>query len=184
MASLPSRSEGLERVLDSLTGQVDKMHVALNGYSNIPKYFLKYNNLDFIMADNSKGDAMKFYWANETIGYYVGWDDDLICANGTIEKLLKKCIQYNCPVSLHGKKFKYPVSSYHRAPVENYHCRKKVEGDHPVDAIGTGVCCFQVGRPVLTIADFPEPNMADLWFALAAKRQNIPLMVKIGRAHV
>jgi hypothetical protein len=176
IASIPQREASLKMVLDSLTNQVDQMNIVLNGYDHVPDYLNSYKNAWWMIADNSMGDAMKFYTIPD--GVYLGADDDLLYPNGYVSYMVSKSKEYSCPVSLAGKRFdNHPVQSYHSGFTKNYHCLKPLIGDYPVHVIGTGVCCFHTSQIVIYIDDFKTPNMADVWFALQAKEQKVPLMV-------
>ncbi len=176
IATIPSRVSLLEKTLDSLTNQVDIMFVGLNGHKGVPEYFDKYSNIYYEFSDNSKGDAMKFYWADWVDGYYLSCDDDLQYPQEYADYMTDKCKEYGCPVSLAGKNFRHPVQSYHRSAVDFYHCLRDVEGDHQVQVVGTGVLCFNTDQIKVTLDDFPKPNMADLYFAKLAKEQKVRLM--------
>ena len=183
IASIPERSDSLRRTVESLSPQVDIIFIGLNNYEQVPLWFDQFDNLHYQFFDNSKGDAVKFYWVDKVSGYYLGCDDDLVYPNLYVDYMISKCNQYRCPVSLHGKTFSYPVDSYHKGFVRNFHCRSEVVGDHHADVIGTGVCCFKVSQIVISIDDFPDANMADLWFALSAKRQGVDLIVAEHKAN-
>lgn len=182
IASIPSRFNLLKKTLDSLTHQVDIMYVCLNGYEYVPEYFHKYDNIDYSFSDNSKGDAMKFAYADKVYGYYLTCDDDLVYPSDYVSYMVDRCRHYGCPVSLAGKNFQYPVHSYHRSAVDFYHCLRDVEKDHVVQVVGTGVLCFNTKDIKVTLDAFEKPNMADLWFAKMAKEQKIQLMVLNHRA--
>jgi hypothetical protein len=178
IASIPQREASLERVLDSLTNQVDNMYIALNGHEHVPDYFEKYDNIHFLPCSNVYGDAMKFWWADMVDGYYVAWDDDLVATEGTIALLLSKCVEHGCPVSFHGKVYsKYPVENYRKDFSENYRCLGRVDGDHNVNIIGSGCMLFDTSKVRITMDDFGSPNCADFWFSLACHRHGIPLKV-------
>ena len=177
IASIPQREDCLKSTLKSIRNQVDLIFVSLNGYEHTPPYLKFMDNVSYTFSDNRLGDAMKFIYAGKVSGYFIGIDDDIIYPTGYVDYMISKCNEYNCPVSLHGKTFSYPVENYHQGFTRNFHCRSQVIGDHHVDVIGTGVCCFKTSQLVISIDDFLAPNMADLWFALAAKRQGSDLMV-------
>lgn len=176
IASIPDRVHSLEKVLDSLTGQVDQMNICLNGYKSIPHFLNKYRNAWWMLTDNSKGDAMKFYSADTVIDYYISWDDDIVSTPNLIAYLVNKCKEHDCPTSLHGKRFAYPCVSAFK-PTQTFHCRKEVKGDYLVDMIGTGCLCYNTAQLVISMKDFTLPNMSDLYFSLEAKKQGVPLMV-------
>lgn len=178
IATIPGRETSLKRVLDSLVNQVDMMFVVFNGHKVIPKWIDDYDNLQWKLDDNTYGDAMKFYWAESVDGHFMTWDDDLVCNEGVVEKMLTKCIEYGGnPVGLHGKCYKYPVQSYHRDMKERYICLGDVVGDHVVDVIGTGCLIWDTNVLQIQLSNFLTPNMADLYFSKACRVKNIPLRV-------
>lgn len=177
IASVPARVNSLKLVLDSISPQVDLVIVTLNGHTLVPDYFENYDNLEYRFADNSRGDAEKFVYASRVPDcYYFGCDDDLIYNSTFVSYMIDKCNEYGCPVSLAGKRYKYPVASYHRDFKEYYHCLRDVNEDHIVDVVGTGVLCFRTSQIKVKMEAFETPNMADVWFALQAREQGVQLM--------
>lgn len=176
IATIPSRVNSLERVLDSLTHQVDIMHVVLNGYYFIPPFLNKYKNIVYRVEDNSCGDAMKFYLAEAVNGCYIGWDDDLIAKDGIIAHLVVGASLNNCLVSLHGRNYTPPIEHF-RQWQGNYRCLDEVKEDTPVNFIGSGCCAFYTNRLKVSLSDFILPNMSDIWLSKLATDQEVPMMI-------
>lgn len=177
IASVPEREDSLYRVLKSLTQQVDQIFVSLNGYDHIPKWN-DIQNVLYKMYNNEYGDATKFASINEVEGTALICDDDLVYTLNYADYMQRKMRQFRCPVSLHGKVYgNKPIQSFKRSPTERYHYLHTVIGDHMVDIVGTGVLAFDTSMVKLSLADFPTPNMADIYFAKLCKQQGVPLMV-------
>jgi len=175
LASVPERALSLCMVLKSIFNQVDHIYVALNGYLEIPTYCEEFRNVIFRIMDNSLGDAAKFAFLPGVTGLVLICDDDLQYSSQYVRIMRQKVMQYNCPCSLHGKVYPHPVESYKQIK-ENYHCLNGVVGDHRVDIIGTGTLVFDTSMVKLSLADFPIPNMADVWFSKLCWEQDIPMM--------
>lgn len=181
LASLGNRRNLLPIVLQSISPHVDHIYVALNNYATIPE--LDIPNVTFKMCDNSKGDAHKFEFINDAEGIVYIADDDLVYSAEFFSLLRAKVKQYNCPVSLHGKKYGRPAGGFKRFK-ENYRCLNTVVGDHPVDIVGTGVLCMDTSMVKLSMDDFKLPNMADIWFSRSCHLQGVPLMVSEHKAGI
>ncbi len=182
LASTGDRSNLLPIVLQSITPYVDHIYVALNNYQSVPN--LDIPNVTFKMCDNSKGDAHKFEFINEIEGIVFICDDDLVYTQNHFEVLLDKVKQYNCPVSLHGKRYKRPFVDFKRID-GNYRCLGSVEQDQlNIDIIGTGVMAFHTNtiRPVMT--DFEEKNMGDVLFSRLCHKNSIPMVVVAHKAGI
>jgi len=175
IASIPSRREMLIKVVGSLSPQADIVHVALNGYTEIPKELDSFGNVECEILDNSLGDSAKFLHADIPDVVYFGCDDDLIFPIGYCDYLQQGMEKYNGLVSLHGRK--YLPRSHFKQWVGNYRCLNNVSEDVHVNLVGSGVCCFSTNRLKLHISDFKTPNMADCYLSRTASLQGIPMMV-------
>jgi hypothetical protein len=178
IASIPSRKNELEFVLDSLVGQVDQIFLALNyEEEERPKYLDNYPNVYWWVDSINKGDAEKFAMAQHVEGYYIGWDDDLRCGNsGIIKRLIDGVDKYNGLVSFHGKKYLPPVTDY-RKWAGNYRCLGRVSEDVKVNFIGSGCCAFHTDRLKVSLQDFKTKNMADVYLSKLATEQGVPMVV-------
>lgn len=188
VASIPDRSKMLEKTIGSLIDQVDCIRVMLNGHKKVPEYLLNGTQSSFISPyhqteiqvyklDNSLGDTAKFYPGFQD-GYLFTVDDDLIYPPGYIETMVKAIDQWNCIISLHGRKMQpRPVSSSYRSYKKSYRCLAKVTGTHFVDIAGTGVMGFHTDKFVPSITRMKIKNMADIWIAKQAYEKNVSMMV-------
>jgi hypothetical protein len=172
IASLPERKECLEETVFSLYDQIDKIVIGLNNYDDVP-YFLHMKKIECYLLDNSLGDAAKFYKIDEyTNDYYFACDDDIIYPNNYCETLIQKSKKYNSIIGLHGVNVVKPVKSYYKNRTV-YHGFHKLNSDTEVDLVATSSCLIDTSILKISLSDFPIPNMADIWLADLAKKQNI-----------
>lgn len=181
IASIPGRETNLQKTVESLSPFVDEIHICLNRYEKIPKFFLSNEKLWRHLSNNERGDATKFMGFIEVKErkdpfYYLTCDDDLIYGDSYVSMMIEGVDKYKCPVSLHGKTYDYPVRSW-RVANTNYRCLDKVENDVEVDVVGTGCLAMHSDMMNISMFMFEKPNMADLWFSYEAKKAGHPLMV-------
>jgi len=77
-------------------------------------------------------------------------------------------------VGVHGIVLADPMNHFY-ANRTVFHFKSALSSDQSVHLLGTGTVAFHRDTLALTYSDFGEPGMADLWFAIAAKRQGVPL---------
>ena len=176
IATIPPRKEFLIQVVNSLLPQVDKIHISLNGYTEIPPE-LVLDKVECEILDNSLGDSAKFLHVSDYDDcYYYAIDDDLVYPTGYCDYLQEGVNKYNNGlVSLHGRK--YLPRAHFKQWAGNYRCLNNVSLDVHVNMVGSGVCCFNTNRLKLHISDFKTPNMADCYLSKTASLQGIPMMV-------
>jgi len=181
LASIEPRKELLIPVVNSLLPQVDKVHVALNGYKEIPEALRNLRNVECEILDNSLGDSAKFLHVGDYDDcYYFGVDDDLVYPPAYCDQLQDGVNRYNALVSLHGRL--YPPQPAFKRWIGNYRCLNNVSSDVKVNLVGSGVCCFNTSRLKLHISDFKTPNMADCYLSRTAFLQGVPMMVLAHKA--
>lgn len=175
IASIPKREKALKQALQSLTNQVDKIFVALNGYTKIPAYASEFSNVEFMLTDNSLGDANKFIKVDEVQGYYFSCDDDIVYPKDYVEKMIKKLSQYGGIITCHARTIIKPkIRSFYRDTQQHHFMLRQYE-DIRSHIPGTGVCMFHTDQVPVSYNDFKAPNMADIWLGVFAKENNIPV---------
>ncbi len=186
IASLPERSGMLRTTVKSLAHQVDIIRVMLNGYTAPPEWVHDFENLYYVMLDNSTGDAAKFYDVEKlSDDYLLTCDDDLAYPKDYAAYMVSKIEQYQrkAVISLHGRTTTAkPVRSYYRSWADSYRCLDKVPKDFRVNVAGTGVMAFHASTLKLRYEWFAIPNMADIWIAKFCSQQNVPLIVAAHKA--
>jgi len=176
IASIPTRQDALERVLDSIAPQVDKVYVSLNDYPQKPLYASKYDNVEFLMNSNERGDANKFIMAHIPDVYYISLDDDLEVPPTLVQYLCAGVDKYNGVCGLHGRLYPTPFIGFKRW-ISNYRCLNTVEADTFVNFIGSGVTAFHTNRLKVSLSDFKRKNMADVFISQLATLQGVPMVV-------
>lgn len=174
-----NRIKSLVRSLESIYDQCDEINVCLNNHSGEIPEILYRNKVNLFFTDNSKGDAFKFLMLEESEGFYLTIDDDLIYPEGYVDFMVSKCIEHDNKkiITLHGKSFSsFPIVSYYKSASERYACLENVKNDVIVQFGGTGVMCFHTSLLKVSIDEFLYPNMADIWIGKFAKQRNIPIL--------
>lgn len=180
LATIPSRILPLKRVVESLRGQVDRLNIYLNGHELVPE-FLKEEWINAALSRDMKGDlgdAGKFFWAEDCEGYYFACDDDIVYPPDYVKRMIAKVEEYGrkAVIGFHGARIPQHPDSYLKSR-QTFHCRGQVQTDIPVHVIGTGALAYHTSTITISLEDFRYPNMADIFFAIAAKKQEVSLIV-------
>jgi 2-polyprenyl-3-methyl-5-hydroxy-6-metoxy-1,4-benzoquinol methylase len=177
LASISSRVVSLEKVVNSLKSQVDKLCVYLNGYSSMPGF------LDGCVVARSqdhgnKGDAGKLFWCEQFDkgNFRVLVDDDIHYPPNYVNYLISKATQYGkkSVVGLHGVQITGNSNYYKQRNV--LHFAKELGKDTHVHLLGSGTIGYFDGSIDVKLSDFPVPNMADVWFAKLGQQQKVPFI--------
>ena len=173
---MPGRQAALCEVIESLSGQYDRLRIYANG--GIDTGFLDGYDCEVFTGDDL-GDAGKFYTVGRIKkGVYVSCDDDLIYPENFVERLLQGLDEFpGAVVGFHGWDAKPKSISYHRDRAINYHFRQTVEDANYCHVIGTGCTALRVGDVKMSLSDFERPNMADLWMSKLCNEQGVPRVV-------
>lgn len=181
IATINGRQDLLKNTLKMLAPQVTEVFVVFRYEPN----FKLPSNCTYIIRDNEKGDADKFYLYCKNPGLADVWffcDDDIFYPADYVTKALKHIKDHKGVLSFHGRTIKLrPVESYYRrSRIEAFGCTSRVKKARRVDpngTLGTGVMFFRSGAVKLNIEDFEYPNMADVWMAKFAIEQGVPMTV-------
>jgi GT2 family glycosyltransferase len=154
IATFKGRELLLQRTIDSLIGQVDKIIV--------------YNNeLNTDLTDNGK-----FYGLNYVTkpSYYFSCDDDIIYPSDYIQKTIQAIDKHNCIVTYHGRRLKGIGVEYYRGH-DSYSAFKTVNNGMYLDVCGTGVTAFKTDyfNPT-SLLDSEHKKMSDVIFSLKAMK--------------
>lgn len=184
VASMPSRKQLLKRTIETILPQVDRLNVYLNGYDHVP-LFLETEKIH-IARSQDHGDLRdngKFFFAADLDhGYHFTLDDDILYPNDYVAKCVIKIEQYGrlAIIGCHGVILARPLRRYMSdRDVDQF--AGSLAGDRVVNLLGTATTAYHTDTIRLSIADFPSTGMADLWLAVAAKKNNVP-MVSIARS--
>lgn len=174
-----NRINSLVKSIESIYNQCDEINICLNNHNGEVPDILYRDKINLFFTDNSKGDAFKFLMLEESDGYFLTIDDDLIYPSGYVDYMVNKSKEHNNSkiITLHGRSFSsFPIVSYYKSASERYACLDEVKNDVIVQFGGTGVMCFHTSLLKVSINDFLYPNMADVWIGKFAKQKNIPIL--------
>jgi FkbM family methyltransferase len=178
MASIPSRTDWLREVVARLRPQVDRLLVYLDGYPEVPAYLDDEQVAVVTSADRGdRGDAGKFFAAGRHTGMHLLCDDDIAYPEDYVERLLEGVERYQrrAVVGFHASMLGDPFTDYLRTRAIT-HMSRGVGADRGVHVLGTGTAAYHSSTIRVRRRDFPQPNMADVWFALLGQRQRVPFV--------
>ena len=182
LASIPERQPMLVDTVKSLLLQCDRVRVFLNEYPDVPE-FLNHPRVDLRRSQDwdDKGDAGKFGWIDEKDepGFRVIVDDDLIFPPDFCERMIETLASYNnrAIVATHGVLLKQPVAHYYEPTSRSVqHFQNRLGSDRTVHVLGTNAMMYYSPCVTLRWNDFMFRNMADIFLANYAQRENIPMI--------
>lgn len=176
LASIPSRVGQLELVVSSLLPQVELVCVYLNGHQQVPGFLKRAGVLVERSQDSgNRGDAGKFFWAEDPMGYCLVCDDDLSYPKDYAYRMVAAIERYGrqAVVGVHGVTLDAKVDSYFSSRRVK-HFARKLDADCPVHLLGTGTVGYHPSTVRVRCDDFERPNMADVWFGLLCQQQRVP----------
>ncbi len=182
MATMPGRDAQRQQAIASIAGQVDELWVYYNGFDEVPEPTPR--GVRCIVGLEDRGDAGKFdaIFAAEpergTLAFTV--DDDLIYPRDYTKRLARQFARLKArlgrvAVGIHAARFRQSPPRSYRGHRDVRHCLHEAKGVRSEHMLGTGTLLFEVGSLQLSAEDFENGSMADVWFALAAQRQALPL---------
>jgi glycosyltransferase involved in cell wall biosynthesis len=180
LASFPPREKKLKKVVESFLDQVDGIYVYLNDYKDIPE-FLKHPKIHVKLGNDAYGDLRdngKMYFMDTVPnGYCFTMDDDINYPDDYIEKMIRKIEIYErkAIVGIHGTIFAKPFENYFKNRTV-FHFKNKLERDVVVNQLGTGTVGFHTSLIRPSLEEFYDVGMADVFMAIIAKKNNIPLI--------
>ena len=180
MATMPRRTELLRKTVARLTPQVDQLNVYLNDFDEVPD-FLRHPKIRVLRSQDHEGDLKdngKFYPAGDLgDAYHVTVDDDLNYPPDYVARLVLGVERYQrrAVVGFHGVNLAEPMENYLEGR-EVSHFPRALADDVVVHLLGTGTLAYHTSTLDVALGDFETSGVADLWFAISAKRQDIPMI--------
>lgn len=174
MATIPERLNTLGMVLANLHPQVDRIELALNGFTSIPAILSSYPKVRATITTNEKGDANKFFNVHKyTDSYYFSCDDDILYPKDYVSTYIPY-IDAGFLTSIHGANIprEYKLTSYYRGRKQMAHCLNN-GNQVQVDIVGSGVSGFHTSKLVVDYDEFKHANMADIWLSMQAHEQGV-----------
>lgn len=185
MASLPERAHLLKNTLDSIVPYVDHLFLFLNEYERVPDWLSRFRKVTPFLSkieNTNMGDAGKFYGLHhirETDFYYFPLDDDLIYPPDYVWKIIRKIEQYDRKpiVSCGGYNMKSIVNHFYADRSQSWHINAGNDKDRSIQILHSALAAWHSSTFSFRYEDCKKANMADLWLALAAQRQKVPMIL-------
>ena len=179
LATLPDRESSLEKTINSLRGQADTINIYLNGHQRVPAFLRGERGSDCTIwrSKENGGAVMKFWWSDKLEGYLLTCDDDIIYPPNYVERVVDAIERYErrAVVGLHGVTIPPGFQRYVRdREVVAYN--EGLVADKPVHILGTGGMAYHSSTLRVSTADFPYPNMTDIWFGIACQKRRVPIV--------
>lgn len=175
------RENSLKLVIKNILPQVDHIFVFLQFYDHIP-YFLNNKKITVIQGENEPkafllGSSAKFFWADKLTGYYITIDDDILYPSDYVKYCINKINEYEkkAIVGFHGTIFK-DKNKNNEMNRKLFHYENRLEKDTFVHMLGTGVMAYHTDTIRMSLQNFKTKCQDDLWFAVAAQKQKIPMI--------
>lgn len=178
IATMPGREKGVAEVVRRLYGQVDEIFVYLNGYAEPPADMPTGGKVR-VFTGPDLGDRAKFLFLRDFHGYYLVCDDDIAYPSFYVASIVDGIERYGrrAVVGWHGSKILPEFEDYYdKASRKVYTFNSQRPVDVGVHILGTGICGFHTDTISIEYEQFLLPSMSDVWFALAAQRQRVPLV--------
>lgn len=179
LASYPPRRDRLKVVVERILPQVDHLYVYLNEYAEdeVPS-FLRHSRITVKVGGEDLRDNGKFFFMDTVRdGYVLTIDDDLLYPDEYVQTLIRKIEFYDrkAVVGLHGTIYGKPLRSFFKGRVL-LHFEEDVLKDAVVNQLGTGTVAFHTSTLRPKLEWFKETGMADVWFAVEARKRRVPLI--------
>ena len=184
VASFAAREDSLKQAVASILPQIDRLNVYLNDYDAVPE-FLRHPKITVARSqehEDLRDNGKFFFLRNVAVGYHFTIDDDIIYPPNYVQHLILKILQYRkrAVVGIHGVTFADPIERFYKdRKVSVFWGGLNV--DRVVNLLGSGTVAYHTSTVELDFKDFKVPGMGDLWLAVAAKRQKVP-MIAVARA--
>lgn len=175
LAAQQRRSNFLPLVLASLRGQVDRLHVYLNGWNETPACVRDLAD-EHVLNPANVGAERKLHWATTHGGVYLSCDDDIIYPPDYAATMTEAVEQWGgrAIVSAHGRVYKpqaLHVSDVDTGSIGIFHhaCNARW-----VNHAGTGCMAWDASK-ISVPTEWPESNAADMQLAIWAQQNRIPI---------
>jgi glycosyltransferase involved in cell wall biosynthesis len=178
MATFPPRHESLKATIASILPQLDQLILYLNAYDDIPEV-ARHPKIRVICGDKALGDLRdngKFFDLPQDDNTYIfTLDDDLLYPPDYVARMIHfiEVLGRSSVVGVHGVIF--PKENFTQlSQRETFHFSRGCLG-HFVDLLGTGTVAWHSSTLKLSLSDFGTKGVCDLWFAVAAAKNMVPL---------
>ena len=178
IASIPSRASTLSDVIDTILPQVERLHLFLHGYADIPPGVVRTGVIVHLApASHPYRTAGKFFGLTQEPRpcIYCTFDDDILYGADHVARLRAALLRYGgrALVGIHNGWFRRSPGSYvRRSRSRNFASSLWV--DQLADEIGTGTAAFVSNVLPVNPAAWPYGMMDDLMMAIEAETRAVP----------
>ncbi|MBK5938448.1 glycosyltransferase family 2 protein [Halochromatium roseum] len=190
VCSVPEREKLLYRTLESLTGQVDEIHVYLDRYHETPDFVRNcHHNVHVVSSAEQPGlrDNGKFLPLSRLREcYFFTVDDDIIYPADYIATMIQRIEFYGCKAVLgvHGVLLPEQARLYYSGYRRVFSFKRALERDALVNNLGTGTVGCHISALIgLGLEHFSIPGMADLHLSIFCKQHSIPMIALARHAN-
>lgn len=181
MATMPTRLASFERMLASILPQLDRLHVFLDGFAEVPDCLAGRPKclVEHVPAGSGLHNGSRFLvparYGQEAI--YVFLDDDLLYPGDYVARLVAGLARHGhrAIVGFHGGLFRPPLESYVR-DTKVLHFAAALKRDTPVDVLGSGTMAFHASVITPAPERWRHPRLDDLSLALDAVAAGVRLI--------
>lgn len=185
MATVPGREVQLKKTIACIEPYIDHLFLYLNGYAHVPEWVLKHDKITPFLSRVEKsdmGDAGKFFGLNKITKqdfYYFTLDDDMLYPPDYIWKMIEKIEKHNrqVVVGCGGYIMKEQVNQFYSDRKSNWHISSPNTQDQPVQILHTALTAWHSTALEFKYEDCEMPNMGDIWLAIAAQKQLVPMIL-------
>ncbi len=185
MATVPGRENQLKKTISSIEPYMDHLYLYLNGYSKVPDWISGHEKITPFLssAENSDmGDAGKFFGLNKISDkdyYYFTLDDDMLYPPDYTWKMVEKIELHNRLViaGCGGYTMKEQVNQFYTDRKASWHISTNNTQDRPVHILHTALTAWHCSAIDFKYEDCEKPNMGDIWLAIAAQKQEVPMIL-------
>lgn len=185
IASIPEREEQLKNAIASIIPYIDHLFVFLNNYTQLPSWLLPFKNVTSFLStkeNSNKGDAGKFFGLNKintSDFYYFTIDDDMVYPKDYTWKMINKieCFNRKAVVGCGGYIMKSVVNHFYNDRAYSWHISQPNAADRSVHILHTCLTAWHSSTIQFGYEYCMRPNMGDIWLALAAQAQKVPMIL-------
>jgi hypothetical protein len=176
LATTPDRVALLSESLPSLRKQCDRLHVYLNGHTEVPPVVWDLAD-EHVLSSVNAGADKKLHWAHQHDGVYLSCDDDFVYPPDYVPRMAGAVQHWGgkALVTAHGRVF--PPQPKDMA---DQVCRATLNSRVPhgrwVNHAGTGVLAWDASQIKVPL-EFPVQNRSDVQLSAWANQQGIPIWV-------
>ena len=189
MSTCHGHVNGLREAVNSIISQIDELHLYFNDVKYILPEFQRNPKIRIYQSRDKGnkvlGDDGKFFRLNKLGNcYYFALDDNIIYPFDYVQKMLQKIEYYQRKsiVSVDGKVFRrIPIVNYYSNPnlIEYLDGIIELKNDRWVHIVKTGLSAFHstIFEKKISMSDFKQENMTDIWFSLYCQELGLPQVV-------